>query len=181
MEENDFKFDLNARRIRITDEQMLSSVKDYAKSVNFRYFSTIEYDKWAGKTAHSSTIIERFGSWKKVLLLLGIEGGREHYTPEQLIENLESVWRKLGFPPGKRQIGKYGQKISESPYKQIWGSVRKACECLSAFHEKKISKEELFKGSLSSNVRRSIPLKVRWEILKRDNYRCVRCGRSPSS
>lgn len=134
MEQDDFKFDLNAKRIRITDDQILSSVKEYAKSVNFRYFSTIEYNKWKGRTARSDTIIERFGSWEKVLLLLGIEGGREHYTPEQLIENLESVWRKLGFPPSKRQIGKYGQKISESPYKQIWGSVRKACECLAAFH-----------------------------------------------
>lgn len=180
MTKEDFKFDINAKRIRLTDDEALSSVKKYAEKVNFRYFPSTEYDTWKGKKGHSSTIIQRFGSWKKVLLLLGIEGGREHYTPGQLVENLENIWRHLGFPPGKRQISKYGQKISESPYKQIWGSVRSACQFLAKYHEGKITKEELLAGNVSSNKRHSIPLKVRWEVLKRDNYTCKKCGRSPS-
>ncbi|MBI4308920.1 MAG: HNH endonuclease [Candidatus Omnitrophica bacterium] len=159
---------------------MLSSVKKYAEKVNLRYFPSTEYDKWKEKKGHSSTVIGRFGSWKKVLLLLGIEGGREHYTPDQLIENLESVWKQLGFPPGKRQIGKYGQKISGSPYKQIWGSVHSACQFLAKYHEGKITREELLKGNVSANIRHSIPLKTRWAVLKRDNYKCKKCGGSPS-
>ncbi len=91
MTEDDFKFDINAKRIRLTDDEVLSSVKKYAEKVNFRYFPSTEYDTWKGKKGHSSTIIQRFGSWKKVLLLLGIEGGREHYIPEQLVENLENM------------------------------------------------------------------------------------------
>lgn len=189
MAKDNFKFDINAKRIKLSDDELLSSVKKYAEKVNYRYFPSTEYDKWKEKKGCSNTIIERFGSWKKVLLLLGIEGGRErHYTPEQLIENLEKVWRQLGFPPGQGQIRKYGQKISERPYRQIWGSVRSACQFLAKYHEGKITKEKLLKGNISSNVkrpiplkRRRIPLKIRWEILKRDNYRCVKCGRSPSS
>lgn len=181
MEKENFKFDLNAKRCRISDDRLLSSVKEYAKSVNFRYFSTTEFNKWRGRTAYSGTIIERFGSWKKVLMLLGIEGGRERrYTPEELIDNLESIWKRLGYPPGKRQIGKLGLKISEHPYKTIWGSVRQACECLAAFHEGRLSKEKLLKGSISACVRRTIPLNIRWIVLKRDKYKCVKCGRSPS-
>ena len=180
MTKDDFKFDINAKRIRLTDNEVLSSVKKYAEKVNFRYFPSTEYDTWKEKKGHSSTIIQRFGSWKKVLLLLGIEGGREHYTPEQLVENLENIWKHLGFPPGKRHIGKYGQKISESPYKQIWGSVRAACQFLAKYHEGKITKEELLRGKISSNRRHSIPLKIRWQVLKRDNYTCKKCGRSPS-
>lgn len=182
MAKDNFKFDINAKRIRLSDDELLSSLKKYAEKVSYRYFPSTEYDKWKDKKGHSSTIIERFGSWKKVLLLLGIEGGRErHYTPEQLIENLENVWSLLGFPPGKRQIGKYGQKISEHPYKLIWGSVRSACQSIARYHAGKITRETLLKGSTSANIRRSIPLKIRWEVLKRDNYRCVKCGRSPSS
>jgi len=181
MTKDDFKFDINAKRIRLSDDEMLSSVKQYAEKVGFKYFPSTEYDKWKGKSGHSSTIIQRFGSWKKVLLLLGIEGGRERYNPEQLVKNLENVWKQLGFPPGKRQIGKYGEKISESPYKQIWGSVRSACEFLAKYHEGKITRDELLKGDTSGNKRQSIPLKIRWEVLKRDNYTCKKCGRSPSS
>jgi len=181
MTKDNFKFDINAKRIRLSDDELLSSVKKYAEKANYSYFPSTEYDKWKEKKGHSSTIIERFGSWKKVLLLLGIEGGRERYTPEQLIENLENVWRQLGFPPGKRQIGKYGQKISESPYRQIWGSVHSACQFLARYHEEKITREQLLKGSTASNARHSISLKIRWEVLKRDNYTCKKCGKSPSS
>lgn len=181
MTEENFKFDINAKRIRLNDDELLSSIKSYAEKVDYRYFSSAEYDKWGKKKGHSATIIERFGSWKKVLNLLGIEGGREQrYTPEQLIENLEEVWKKLGFPPGKRQIGKYGQKISESPYKGIWGSVFLACQFLAKYHEGKITKKELLKGNMSANIRRSIPLNIRWEVLKRDRYKCTKCGNSPS-
>lgn len=181
MEKNDFKYDLNAKRIRITNDQMLSSVKEYAKNVNFRYFSTKEYNKWKGRTACSDTIIERFGSWKKVLTLLGIEGGREKkYTAEHLVDNLENIWKRLGYPPGKRQIGKLGLKISEHPYKIIWGSVRQACECLADFHEGRLSREKLLKGTILACARRTIPLNIRWAVLKRDKYKCIKCGRSPS-
>ncbi len=181
MTQDNFKFDLNARRIRLNNEELLSSVKSYAEKVNYRYFPSTEYDKWKEKVGHSATIIARFGSWKKVLTLLGIEGGRERrYNPEQLINNLESIWRQLGFPPGKRQIARYGEKISEHPYKQIWGSVYFACQFLAKYHEGKITKEELLRGNTSTNVRYTIPLKVRWDVLKRDNYKCRKCGKGPA-
>jgi 5-methylcytosine-specific restriction endonuclease McrA len=181
MAKDNFKFDINAKRIRLSDDELLSSVKKYAEKVTYRFFSSAEYDKWQEKKGSSATISERFGSWKKVLTLLGIEGGRERrYTPEQLVENLEAVWKQLGFPPGKRQIRKYGQKISEGPYKKIWGSVHSACQSIAKHHDGKITREELLKGNLSANIRHSIPLKIRWEVLKRDNYKCQKCGRSPS-
>ncbi len=180
MPKDNFKYEINAKRKKLSEDALLSSVKKYAEKTGYRYFPSTEYDKWKEKKGHSATIIERFGSWKKVLTLLGIEGGRERYKPEQLISNLENVSQQLGFPPGKRQIGKYGEKISESPYKQIWGSVYSACQFLAKYHEGKITKEELLKGSTSANIRHSIPLKVRWEVLKRDNYKCRKCGRSPS-
>jgi hypothetical protein len=98
-----------------------------------------------------------------------------------LIANLEEVWKQLGFPPGKRQIAAFGEKISESPYKRRWGSVRAACEALAAFHDGKISRERLFAGCAGESTRKTIPLKGRWAVLKRDNYTCTKCGASPSS
>ena len=111
------------------------------------YFTTPQYDSLPGKHPHSATIIDRFGSWKKALALVGLHGGTERrHTAEQLIQNLETVWRELGFPPGKRRIALHGAKISESPYKRVWGSVRRACEALASFKDGSISRDQLLSG-----------------------------------
>lgn len=177
-----FKFDLHAKRFRIPDKELLASLKQYAKSAGNRYFSTTEWNKYERKRACSGTYITRFGSWNKTLKGIGIEGGHEKsYSPEVLVKNLEDVWKKLGYPPGKRQINKYGLKISEAPYRKIWGGMKKACEYLSAFHEGKISRSDLLAGNIVKGKRQSLPLKVRYAVFKRDGFRCVECGKSPSS
>jgi hypothetical protein len=181
MENDNFKFDLNAKKVKATDEELLASLKEYANIVGSRYFSESEYNKWKNKKAHFSTISTRFGSWKKALKILGIIGGREFkYTPQELIDNLEAIWKQLGYPPGKRKISKLGLKISERPYKRIWGSVHAACIQISKYHEGKIKKEELLAGKSAYKMRQAIPLNIRYAVLKRDNFKCVKCGRSPS-
>jgi hypothetical protein len=178
----EFCYNLTAKRTRVTDADLIGGLQSVAEAIGGGYFSTAQYDDVPGKRPHFSTIIERFGSWKKALALIGIAGGREfRYSPEQLIANLEVAWRQLGFPPGKRQIAAFGEKISEAPYKRHWGSVRSACEALAAFHDGKVSRESLLAGRVVEATRKTIPLKDRWVVLKRDNYTCTKCGASPSS
>jgi 5-methylcytosine-specific restriction endonuclease McrA len=145
------------------------------------YFTSTQHDNFPESRPHSSTIIERFGSWKKALQLIGIEGGRQRrHAPSDLIENLEQIWKEIGYPPGKRQIKNLGMGISETPYKRYWGSVRGACEALAAYHSGSISREKLLSGISGSPERKSISLKDRWLILKQGNYKCAKCGASPS-
>ena len=156
------------------------SLEAYARLKNNEYFSTVEYNKWDKKIAGAETFCDRFGSWNKALRIIGIEGGRERkYKPEELVENLENIWKELKFPPGKRRLAKYGKKISEQPYNRIWGSVQSACEQIALFHDGKITKEQLLLKSGAKNDRKTIPLNIRWAVLKRDNYACRKCGRSP--
>jgi HNH endonuclease/Homing endonuclease associated repeat len=177
-----FKFDLAAKRTRLSDEDLLLALQAAAESFGAKYFTSPQYDSLLGKRPHSATVIDRFGSWKKALELIGISGGKERqHSAEKLILNLEAAWKELGFPPSKRQIATLGAKISESPYKLYWGSVRSACEALAAFHNGSISREQLLAGSISESPRTTIPLKDRWAVLKRDNYRCAKCGASPSN
>ncbi|OIQ89729.1 HNH endonuclease [mine drainage metagenome] len=177
-----FKFDLTAKRTRLSDKDLVLALQAAAEAFGTSYFTSTQYDSLSGKRPHSATVINRFGSWKKALELIGISGGRERqHSSEQLILNLEAVWKELGFPPGKRQIATLGAKISESPYKRYWGSVRSACEALAAFHNGSISREQLLAGNITESSRTTIPLKDRWAVLKRDNYRCAKCGASPSN
>jgi hypothetical protein len=182
MHEHDFVFDLSAPRVRLRDDELLSSLEEYAEVVQYRYFPTTEFDRWQGRRCRSDTISNRFGSWKKALAIIGIDGGRERrYSPQQLVENLESIWRELGHPPGKRQMARLGQRISERPYVHRWGSVRCACELLAQFKRGEISEGKLLAGNITAHATVTIPLKTRWAVLKRDNYRCVKCGASPAT
>ncbi|HVC08310.1 MAG TPA: HNH endonuclease [Elusimicrobiota bacterium] len=179
---DEFQFNLNAKRTRLSDGDLVAALQSVAKTFDGDYFTSPQYDGLPGKRPNSATIIDRFGSWKKALALIGIVGVRERqYSTEQLIINLEAAWKQLGFPPGKRRIATLGEKYSESPYKRHWGSVRAACEALAAYHEGKISKEDLLVGNVGKSVRTTIPLQDRWAVLKRDNYRCAKCGASPSN
>jgi hypothetical protein len=179
---DDFNFDLAAKRVRLSDEVLVVALQNAAEKFGANYFTTTQFNGLPGTRPHSETIIERFGSWKNALRLIGISGGRERkYPVEQLISNLENVWKELGFPPGKRQIAKLGAKISETPYKRHWGSLRSACESIEAFHNGRISQEKLLAGDTTTPRRTTIPLKVRWDVLKRDNYRCVKCGAHQTS
>jgi hypothetical protein len=167
--------------MRISDADLMRALQDATETFRGRYFTTVEYDNLPGKRPHSATIIERFGSWKKAIALIGIEGGRDRqYSPEDLVNNLEAAWKQLGHPPGKRSLASLCDRISESPYRRHWGSLRAACEALAAFHNGHISREVLLVGRISINARRTIPLNDRWQVLKRDNYCCVKCGASPA-
>jgi len=177
-----FAFDLSVKVTKKSDHDLLFALEEYARIVEYRFFHLREFDKWANRQCHSCTIIARFGSWKKALSIIGIEGGHKgEYTVEELILNLEAVWKEVGRPPGHRQIGKMGAKISCHPYKRIWGSVRKACEALSKFHRGDITRAKLLEGDSDIPQRRTLKLDVRWRVLKRDNYRCVVCGANPAA
>jgi hypothetical protein len=178
----EFNFDLKAKRTRLSDGEIMAALQAADQTQGEGYFSSTQYDGLPGNRPYSDTVINRFGSWKKALALIGVTGARERqYSPDQLIANLETAWKTLGYPPGKRRIATLGERISESPYKRHWGSLRTACDAIAAYHDGKISREQLLAGNAGTSLRTTIPLKDRWAVLKRDNYRCRKCGASPSS
>jgi len=180
--DNAFAFDLTAKITQKSDHQILVALERFAEAVGYRYFQTREFDKWKDRSCHSCTVIERFGSWKKALAIIGIEGGhKREYSREELVTNLEGIWKELGRPPGHRQMGEMGARISCQPYNRTWGSVRKACEAIAAFHQGRITREQLLAGNEDAPKRETVPLNLRWAVLKRDNYRCVVCGASPAT
>lgn len=174
-------FNLTKPRVRISDSDLLESLQQYAEKVGGRAFPTTEYNRWPRRRAGAETFTERFGSWRRALKLIGIQGSRERrYSNADLVDNLEGIWRQLGHAPGKRQIAKLGLKISEGPYRTRWGSLKTACEAVAKFHAGKIDRERLVAGPPSNRGRSPLPQKLRWEVLKRDSFRCVQCGVLPA-
>ncbi len=72
-----FHFDLKAKRTRLSDGDLVAALQSATEVLGERYFASTQYDELPGKRPRSATIIERFGSWKKALALIGISGGRK--------------------------------------------------------------------------------------------------------
>jgi HNH endonuclease len=176
-----FNFDVTKSPQRHTNEKLLDTLGEFAQSKGFKYFTVKQFNAWPHRSCTGMTIIRRFGSWRKALRLIGIQHGRPFkWSPEECMDILEKVWKKLGYPPGRRKLAELG-KISESPYERYWGSVQAACRLLADYHNGKINKKTLITPRRNLADKSSIPLKIRWQVLKRDKYRCVKCGRSPAN
>jgi len=183
MTSDDFAFRLDAKVTRVTERQMLESLRAFAEHLNGRPFTTREYDRWKDKVCHSHTISGRLGSWRRALARVGIAAGirARRYSPRELMDNLELVWRELGRPPGQPSMHRHGFRISSDPYRTRWGSIRNACVALARFKKGEITEQQLLgdAGAPSRRARAALPLKLRWDVLKRDHYRCVKCGARP--
>ena len=138
---------------------------------------------------------ERFGGLRKALARAGLSSPSFYrdIPDADLLAELARVWDAVlsreGRNPQKRDLRKYGCRYSHHPYCRRWGTWIRACEALVAWDEAQQSqlgaasagqpKTEPQPGG--PRPKRDIPLGLRWEVFKRDSYRCVVCGRSPAT
>jgi hypothetical protein len=183
---------------RLSDEQILCELRRIATNLGQDYITQENIDT-SSEIISSSTVVYRFGSWSEGLKRAGLEdspGYNRRFSEDELFENILKVWTHYGRQPFYREIKKEPSTISPKTYESRFGSWRKALEAfvLKMNQEnneiKLISKQEhtetgiILKTKLqtvSSEDRRDIPLGLRYKVLKRDNFRCVRCGRSPAT
>jgi 5-methylcytosine-specific restriction endonuclease McrA len=180
MTDRDFKFDVDAPIRRVTDDAILRSLQDFIGEQKSDKLTGVAYDAWPAKVCTAATVSKRFGRWRAALERLGVTTGvrSREYSAEELLDNLERVWRELGYAPGKRRLAKYGAGISERPYVNRWGSVRNVCRLLAQYKNGEITQEQLLDRT-SPAARKTIALKIRWDVLKRGNYMCAKCGSRP--
>ena len=186
----------NPNNVNVSDEQLLDDLRATAKSLNIVSITTTQYYKY-GKHGHT-IIIERFGTWEKALLKAGLEptGFRASVSVEELLEDLEKTWIKLGRQPTPTDIKNGESKFSLNSYARKFGSWRKALE----FFVNYINSDEQ-NGTISDSTQseshlpinenkslnethktsRDINLRLRFLVMKRDNFKCCICGRSPAT
>jgi 5-methylcytosine-specific restriction endonuclease McrA len=172
-------FNLATPRHHRTDAELLGALRAYAAMRPGRAFTVVEFEGWRGKPCSAATIMNRFGSWRRALMMVGVTGSRcWSYDPEELVANLEGVWRKLGRAPGTRKLKALGE-LPYTPYRKHWGSVAEACRRLAAYHRGAITREELVRPVVtkSGRGRVTVPARQRWRVIARDGGRCCVCGR----
>ncbi|MEK7089005.1 MAG: HNH endonuclease [Patescibacteria group bacterium] len=173
----DFKLRTNA--LYANNKELILDLKKVSKLLQKKEITRNEYDK-KGKY-HSATYMRRFGGWNNALKKAGLEIGLiRTITEKELFENIEIVWRILGRQPFVAEMKKPLSRYNYITYQRRFGSWITACEAFIKYKQKDVDFTKWVKVK-SINKSRTINEKTRLKVLKKDHYRCVKCGRSPAS
>ena len=138
-------------------------------------------------------IDNRFGSWRAAVEAAGLDlspMGRR-WTDDDYFENLLEVWTHHGRSPTYGEMNQPPSRITKGAYASKFGTWGKA---KAAFVERVNSdiersrpdhSSEVFPARVSARPRqedqRSVPIGLRYQVFRRDRFRCVTCGRSPAT
>jgi HNH endonuclease/Homing endonuclease associated repeat len=163
-----------------TDEEIISDIRRVAKLVAPNAISFRAYSK-LGKY-HPSTAALRFGTWNKAIVAAGMEIGFERNVgDEPLFENLMRLWEYYGRQPRVRELTRPPSEISYGPYERRFHSWTSALEQFVTFANSKGAQPPNPIETVSDRrPGRSISLRTRFRVLKRDNFTCRACGASPA-
>src|SRR3989339_826903 len=181
------KFELEDYHRGVTDEELNADLKRIAFELNKNFVTQLE-NKEKGKY-HTCTHIRRFGSWGEALEKAGLKNMYpKNFLEEELFRNLEEIWIKLGRQPKYNEIQKPFSRYSVDTYAKRFGGWHKALERFVAFinTEENTSSEEAIKNlKIEPNTKhktsRTINWRLRFVVMRQDNFKCKNCGRSPST
>jgi hypothetical protein len=192
------KFSLDRHRIdKIPREDIITELKRVAKLYEFRRFSGREFDK-VSTLCKRGAVLNKFDSWDDALAATGLElkphrNKRRDTIPEkELFKELERVWRLLGHRPSKTEWESLTPRYAYTTYKARFKGWVNACaafiefksdENAAAFDDRDVEQagiQSRRRTAIRDEEKRNIPLKLRLDVLKRDQFRCVFCGRSPA-
>lgn len=178
------KFFLNHDRRNISDMDLLGDLGRVASELGKNNLTERDYDE-KGKFG-VTTVIRRFGGWSKATQKAGLQKTRaSDITKEELFENIETVWMKLGRQPSYAEMRKPLSVFNAKSYERKFGSWRKALEEFVEFvNSEAPSGSESTPDSQTQRVSktsRTISLKLRFQVMRRDNFKCKICGKSPAT
>src|SRR5208283_1973610 len=113
-------------------------------------------------------------------------------TDEELFENLEQLWERLGKQPIREDFVKPLSRYSHSVYSRRFGTYRKALEAFVASFERqtvepKQDSQEAPQGEIDATpampahrTSRSISWRTRFLVMRRDDFKCRLCGVAPA-
>lgn len=181
------KFELEEYHRNISDEELLADLKRVTSELEK---SSVTYNEYKKRGRYSSrTFLKRFGSWNKALERAGLNKNRDWNIPEEnIFQNLEEVWIKLGRQPRYSEMQKPLSKYSTRSYLNRFGTWRKALENFVEYvNNKETSSLEGAIQNLGAEpstghkTMRNINWRLRFRVMRRDNFKCKICGRSPAS
>ena len=149
---------------------------------------SLTYDQYDSiGQVRARTVEVRFGSWNRALSAAGLKVVRKvGISDEELFENLQSVWIRLGRQPRRRELVKPLSRFGKTTYEHRFGTWRASLERFVQWVNEDTSTNatiDLSAPSYTAKHRtpRFPSLRLRYRVFLRDRFTCQHCGKSPSS
>ncbi|SDO83426.1 HNH endonuclease [Ralstonia sp. 25mfcol4.1] len=162
------------------------SLRRFALAFDVKDRTSGAYKAWKDKSISLDVINRMFGSFANACSAFGIDcGGKKvRYTDDELLVFFEELWRWRGHKPALGDFARFkeetGKGIHYDVIRRRFGPYIIFQRLFSEYKRKIITKEVLLAEAKPTQCRRTaIGQRVRYDVLKRDGYRCTLCGASP--
>lgn len=180
----------------MSDEELIRELARVSEKLGKKAFTRQEFEDQSEATY--TVLRGRFGSWKAALEQAGlsVSSSGRRYTDDECFENLLNVWTKFGRAPKHDEMADAPSVVGPKAYVRRWGTWNKAIHAFVERVNSDLSSESMLETEskaestkISDRVDkdkppedvRAIRLGLRYNVLKRDNFRCVACGASPAT
>jgi hypothetical protein len=175
------RFELERTRAPVTTEELLEDLKICGRRYTDGIITEDRY-KILGKYA-STTMMRRFGTWNKAIEAAGYKGGNiSYYSDEALFANLMSLWEHRGRQPRRAELTTQRSEISQGPYLRRFKTWTAALNAFVIYaNSTDLAVPKSVGASIQQRSSRTADLRMRFQVLKRDDFKCCACGKSPSA
>lgn len=185
-----------------SDDELLAELRAVAEKLGTKGVTIEQFNQHG--TMNAETIRRRFGSWQRAVEKAGlvIANLGKRYSETDYFENLLKTWAHYGRQPTHGEMDHPPSRIRAKAYEAKWGTWRNALKAFlgrvnadmaeSQASEQPSPPQKPLRASgvrkrpqrnraPETRLRRNITLGLRYDVLRRDRFRCVICGASPSS
>lgn len=180
------QFKLKKYNKGIKDEDLLADLRRVAKILNKQTVYSTEYRLHGEYSV--STIRLRFGSWNNALKTAGLKIWRHNKVNEyEMLMNLKRLWVKLKRQPVRKDLEFENSDYSVYAYEKHFGGIYKAlCKLIKLVNStRKYKSNDLFSPYRMKikkhKTTRDVNTAQRYKVMERDDFSCVKCGRSPAT
>ena len=182
------KFELDQYNRNAPDVDVINDIRRVASSLGKESLTQIEYDNH-GRFSYK-VAVKRFGNWPNACVMAGLKMTTTlaNRPDEELFKNLEEIWIRLGRQPKYGEILKPFSKFHVSTYDKRFGGWRKALEAFVSYindvnDSPSEDLNEYSNGYEKPRQRgtRNINWRLRFIVMRRDNFKCKACGKSPAT
>lgn len=163
----------------VSDEEILLDMQHAARSAGTSVLSQRLYSEFGRYDA--TTCSRRFGSWNRAVTAAGLEIANEVNIPdERLFENLMLLWEHYGRQPRRAELAEPPSRVSWGAYRRRFGSWMDGLTQFVAYANSREAGTPIQAKATGGHITSRDPsLRMRFRVLKRNNFSCRACGASP--